>query len=78
MRGFFWRGPRQEGSRGVAVVAWETVCRPVSQGGLGVPLIQQAKMTLLTKWVARLMHPSGELVLTIFRDGYGASLDWQR
>ena len=25
MRGFFWRGSRQEGSRGVALVAWETV-----------------------------------------------------
>ena len=78
MRGFFWHGPRQEGSRGVALVAWETVCRPVSQGGLGVPHLQQANMTLLTKWVARLMQPSGDMVVAILRDGYGASLDWQR
>ena len=75
MRDFFWRGPRQEGSRGVALVAWETVCRPVSQGGLGVPHLQQANMALLTKWVVRLMHPSGEMVVAILRDGYGASLD---
>ena len=78
MRGFFWRGPRQEGLRGVALVAWETVCRPVSQGGLGVPHLQQANMALLTKWVARLMHPSEEMVVAILCDGYGASLDWQR
>ena len=78
MRGFFARGPRQEGSRGVALVAWETVCRPVSQGGLGVPHLQLAIMALLTKWVARLMQPSGEMVVAILRDGYGASLDWQR
>ena len=36
MRGFFWLGSRPEESRGVALVAWETVCRPVDQGGLGV------------------------------------------
>ena len=29
MRGFFWRGSRPEESRGVPLVAWETVCRPV-------------------------------------------------
>ena len=57
--------------------AWETVCQPVSQGGLGVPHLQQANMALLTKWVARLMHPSGEMVVAIHRDEYGASLDWQ-
>ena len=78
MRGFFWRGPRQEGSRGVALVAWENVCRPVSQGGLGVPHLQQANTALLTKWVARLMQPSGEMVVTILRDEYSASLDWHR
>ena len=77
MRGFFWRGSRQEGSRGVALVAWETVCRPVSQGGLGVPHFQHVNIALLTKWVARLMQPSGDMVVAILRDGYGASLDWQ-
>ena len=77
MRGFFWRGSRQEGSRGVALVAWDTVCRPVSQGGLGVPHFQQVNMALLTRWVARLMHPSGDMVAAILHDGYGASLDWQ-
>ena len=77
MQGFFWRSSRQEGSRGVALVAWETVCRPVSQGGLGVPHFQHVNIALLTKWVARLMQPSGDMVAAILRDGYGASLDWQ-
>ena len=62
----------------MALVAWETVCQPVSQGGLGVPHLQQANMALLTKWVARLMQPSSDMVVAILRDGYGASLDWQR
>ena len=77
MRGFFWRGSRQEESRGVALVAWETMCQPVSQGRLGVLHFQHANMALLTKWVARLMHPSGDLIAAILRDGYDASLDWQ-
>ena len=77
MRGFFWRGSRQEESRGVALVAWETVCRPVSQGGLGVPHYQLVNMAFLTKWVARLMHASGDLIAAMLRDGYGTSLDCQ-
>ena len=77
MRGFFWRGSRQEGSRGVPLVAWETVCQPVSQGGLGVPHFQHVNMALLTKWVARLMQLFGDIVAAILRDGYSASLDWQ-
>ena len=48
MRGFSWRGSRQEESRGVGLVAWESMCRPVSQGGLGVPHFQQVNMALLT------------------------------
>ena len=77
MQGFFWRGSRQEGSRGVALVAWEIVCHPVSQGGLGVPHFQHVNRALLTKWVARLMQLFGDMVAAILRDGYGASLDWQ-
>ena len=51
------------------------MCRPVSLGGLGVPHFQQVNMALLTKWVARLMHPSRDLIAAILRDGYDASLD---
>ena len=36
MRDFFWRGPLNEESQGMALVPWETLCRPVDQGGLGV------------------------------------------
>ena len=36
MRGFFGLGSRLEESRGAALVAWETVCRLVDQGGLGI------------------------------------------
>ena len=55
MRGFFWLGSRPEESRGVALVEWETVCRPVDQGGLGVWQLLHTNTTLLSKWVCRLL-----------------------
>ena len=77
MRGFFWLGSRPEESRGVALVAWETVCRPVDQGGLGVRQLLHTNTALLSKWVSRLLQPTGDLVTTVLRDEYGSKLDWQ-
>ena len=76
MRGFFWRGSRPEEARGTALVTWETVCRPVSQGGLGVHSLQHTNLAILTKWVSRLLQPAGDLVSVLLQDCYGASLDW--
>ena len=76
MRGFFWRGSRPEEARGTALVKWETVCRPVSQGGLGVQSLQHTNLALLTKWVGRLLQPSGDLLSVLLHDCYGASIDW--
>ena len=39
------------GIRGQALVSWTTVCRPVSQGGLGIHHLQDTNMALVTKWV---------------------------
>ena len=36
MRRFLWRGSQPDETRGTALVAWSTVCRPVNQGGLGI------------------------------------------
>ena len=77
MRGFFWRGPRLEESRGMASVPWETVCRPVDQGGLGVRQLTHTNTALLSKWVSRLLHPTGELITTVPRDEYRDTLEWQ-
>ena len=77
IRGFFWRGSRSEESRGVPVVTWETVCRPVEQGGLGVRQLQHTNTALLSKWVHQLLQPSGDLTSTVLHDEYGGALDWQ-
>ena len=76
MRGFFWRGSRPEEARGTALVTWETVCRPVSQGDLGVHSLQHTNLAILTKWVSCLLQPVGDLVSVVLQDCYGASLDW--
>ena len=76
MRGFFWQGSCPEEARGTALVTWETVCRPASQGGLGVQSLQYTNLALLTKWVGRLLQPSGDLLSVLLHDCYGASLDW--
>ena len=77
MRSFFWRGSQPDESRGAALVAWSTMCRPVSQGGLGLRYLQHANMALLTKWVRRIMQLSGNLATVVLRDGYGSLLDWE-
>ena len=77
MRSFFWRGSQPKESRGAALVAWTTVWRPVSQGRLRIRHLQHTNMALLTKWVRRMMQPSGDLASVVLRDGYGHSLDWE-
>ena len=77
MRSFLWRGPQPDEARGTALVAWSTVCRPINQGGLGIRHLQHTNMALLTKWVCRMMQPSGDLVTVVLRDEYGSSLDWE-
>ena len=80
MRGFFWHGPCPEEARGTALVAWEIVCRPVSQGGLGIHSLLHTNLALLTKWVCCLLTPPGDLVSALRQDCYTASLDrnkWQ-
>ena len=75
MRRFLWRGSQPDEARGTALVAWSTVYRPVTQGGLGIRYLQHTNMALLTKWVCRLMQPSSDLAKVVLRDGYRSSLD---
>ena len=77
MRSFFWQGSQPKESRGVAIVAWTTVCRLVSQDGLGIRHLQHTNMALQTKWVRWMMQPLGDLVSMVLRDGYRSLLDWE-
>ena len=77
MRRFFWRGSRPEETRAVPLVACETICRSIEEGGLGVRQLQHTNTALLAKWVHRILHPSGHLTSIVLRDEYEGALDWQ-
>ena len=53
------------------------MCRPVSQGGLGIRHLQHTNMARLTECVRLIMQHSGDLVYVVLRDGYGSSLNWE-
>ena len=77
MRWFFWQGTRLSESRGVALVAWRTVCCPKSLGGLGIRHLRHTNTALLAKWVNRIMQQAKDLVVVVLRDSYGAAIDWE-
>ena len=64
-------------TRGGALVAWSMVCRPISQGGLGIRHIQHTNAALLAKRVLQVMQPSGDILSLLFRQVYGHSMDWE-
>ena len=73
MRRFFWKGSKE--GRGMALVAWDDICTPTGQGGLGVPHLKMMNMTLLTKWVKRIIGPEEDVIRSVMRDRYGAGVD---
>ena len=77
MQRFLWRGSQPDEARGTALVVWCTLCRPVTQGGLGIHHLQHPNMALFTKWVHRMMQLSGDLATVVLRNGYGSLLDWE-
>ena len=56
MRRFFWQGTQPSETKGVALVAWRTVCRPKSLGRLGIQHLRYTNTALLSKWVSRIMQ----------------------
>lgn len=62
---FLWKN--KTSSRGSARVAWELVCRPKSEGGLGIRLLTECQLVFQIKQVWNLFANSGIIV-----DGLGA------
>ena len=74
MRRFFWKWSTE--GRGLALVAWDDICTPIDQGGLGVPHLDTMNVALLSKWVIRIMGPEEDVIRSVMRDIYGACVDW--
>ena len=62
----------------MALVAWDDICKPTGQGGLGVPHLKTMNVALLTKWVKRIVGPEEDLIKAVMRDRYGAGVVWDK
>ena len=74
MQWFFWRGTDMR--RGGALVSWDSVCRPLSDGGLGIRHLHHNNLALLCKWIARVMKPDEDTLSQFLHETYGPTLDW--
>ena len=62
--------------RGLALVAWDDICKPTGQGGLGVPHLKTMNVVMLTKWVIRIVGLKEDVIKAVMRDRYGAGVVW--
>ena len=76
MRRFFWKGWKE--GRGLALVAWDDICKPTGRGGLGVPHLKTMNVALLTKWLKRIIGPEEDVIRAMMRDRYGAGGTWAK
>ncbi|KAL0367294.1 UNVERIFIED_CONTAM: hypothetical protein Sradi_3619500 [Sesamum radiatum] len=62
LRNFLWRGSLE---RGYAKIAWQMVCRPVNEGGLGIRDIQALNRGLMSRHLWRIItHDSTSIWVT--------------
>ncbi|KAL0293110.1 UNVERIFIED_CONTAM: hypothetical protein Sangu_3245600 [Sesamum angustifolium] len=59
MRQFLWHG--SSGS-GIAKVAWEQICKPREEGGLGIRSLVSANQALMLKQLWRIIHHDGNSI----------------
>ena len=60
----------------MALVAWDDICTPIDQGGIGVPHLNTKNVGLLTKWVKWIVGLEEDVIRSVMRDRYGAGMDW--
>jgi hypothetical protein len=71
-REFLWGGIK--GGRKINWVSWKEVCKPRSQGGLGVREVGKANLSLLIKWRWRLLEKGDALWKEVLVAKYGAQV----
>ncbi|KAL4202551.1 hypothetical protein AMTRI_Chr02g264260 [Amborella trichopoda] len=72
MRNFLWSG--QEDKKKFHLVAWDKVCQPKDQGGLGIKVIRKHNAALLGKWWWRLATQPNALWAQVVKHKYNISL----
>jgi hypothetical protein len=68
-RDFLWGGLK--GGRSMCWVSWKEVCKPRSQGGLGVRDVGKANLSFLIKWRWRLLQKDNAFWKEILVAKYG-------
>ncbi|XP_039002736.1 uncharacterized protein LOC120129249 [Hibiscus syriacus] len=68
IRGFIWG--RTEARNGISLVNWENVCKPISNGGLGMKKLIDQNDTFLMKLAFKLATNSDHLWIKVLRSKY--------
>ncbi|KAL5581410.1 hypothetical protein UlMin_013852 [Ulmus minor] len=72
----FWWGHSSNGGHAVCLKAWDSICKPLSCGGLGFHRIKDFNVALLSKWGWNLINNEDSLCLSILRARYLRHLDF--
>jgi hypothetical protein len=70
-RDFLWGGSI-DGAK-FHLVDWDTVCSPISEGGLGIRKVRKFNQALLGKWLWRYAHEEGAWWRSVLEAKYGSS-----
>ena len=65
----FWWSNNQE-SRGLHWIAWDKLCLPLSEGGLGFRMLEEFNLALLAKQLWRLVRYPNSLLARVLRGRY--------
>lgn len=69
MTSFIWGGPEED--KKICWVSWSRICRPKSEGGLGVRNLDSFNVALLSKWRWRMLHEHDQLWCKVLLSKYG-------
>ncbi|KAL5546683.1 hypothetical protein UlMin_006370 [Ulmus minor] len=72
----FWWGHSSNGSLAMCLKAWDTLCKPVSCGGLGFRRLKDFNVALLSKWGWNLVNNEDSFCLSILRARYLRHLEF--
>jgi hypothetical protein len=70
-RDFLWGG-LNDGAK-FHLVDWDTVCSPISEGGLGIRKVRKFNQALLGKWLWRYAHEEGAWWRSVLEAKYGSA-----
>lgn len=71
MRAFLWEGCEEE--KRDHLLKWETVCRPIEEGGIGLGNVVSKNLSLLGKWLWRFPMEPDSIWHKVIKSKYGTN-----